>query len=219
MPTAVTRTYAPAPHPDSPLRSGHTSHSDSPMMSTRTSRPAARAESAAEPEPEKRRGMSIFAWLLLIAIAVGGTWFFLQIRPTSSSPDASQNASIGAAGAAVAAVDFNPKSLDPKTNAGMSLDLDSLPSALMVTVQMDGKTYWSGTAGDHDSSSGLYLPPGQHSLRVLVAAGGAQRASGSVDAVFQAGKTMTLTVKLWPENNGAFDPSSDVIVSLHRNLF
>lgn len=219
MPTAVTRTYAPAPHPDSPIRSGRASQSDSPVMSTRTSRLAARAEDSTESEPEKRRGLPLLAWLVLIAIAIGGTWFFLQIRPVASSSDASQSADIPASGAPLAAVDFNPRSLDSKTNAGFNLDLDSLPSALRVTVLLDGKTYWSGTAGDHDSASGLYLPPGQHSMRVLVAAGGAQRASGSVDALFQAGKTMTLTVKLWPENNGAFDPASDVIVSLHRNLF
>jgi serine/threonine protein kinase len=215
--TAATRSHPPAPHPDATLRPAHSSRSDGPMMSTRATRTGTRRE-VEEPEPAKRRGMSVLAWLVLIALAVGGSWFFLQLHPTASS-DANQSVDAPTAAASAAAVNFNPKSLDPKTNAGLRLDLSSLPSALMVTVQLDGNTYWTGTAGDHDSYSGLFLPPGQHSLRVLVAAGGAQRASGLVDAVFQADKTMTLTVKLWPENNGAFDPASDIIISLHRNLF
>ena len=216
--TASMRTYAPAAHPDSTLRPAHASRAEA-TLTPRTGRPG-QAEMPARQVAPKKRGMGLFAWLIFIAIAVGGTWLFLQMRPqqTASTSDAGQ--AVPAAGGVAAPVDFNPKTLDAKTNTRLSFDFDSLPSALTVTVLMDGKTYWSGTAGDHDSYSGLMAPPGPHSFRVVVSAGGAQKSSGSLSGNFSAGKHMTLTVKLWPApSNGSFDPSSDVIVSLERNFF
>ena len=175
---------------------------------------------AEEPAPRKKRGMGIFTWLIFIALAVGGTWVFLQIHVQQSSTAGVDTSQPSTGSASAGPVGFNPKTLDPATNTKLTLDLDSLPSAVVVTVQMDGKTYWTGTAGDHDSASGLMAPPGQHSWRVLVSAGGAQKASGDVGAVFEAGKKMTLEVKLWPTpSNGGFDPASDVVVSLHRSFF
>lgn len=213
------RTYTSAQHPDATLRPARVSPAEASMMSTRSGRISA-SRSSPEPAPAKKRGMGVFTWLILIALGVGGTWLFRQIHVQQAplpGVDVTQPAATG--GATTAAVDFNPKTLDPSTNAQLTLDLDALPSALQVTVQMDGKTYWSGTAGDHDSYSGLMAPPGRHTLRVVVSGGGAQKASGVLSGDFAAGKKMTLTVKLWPQNNGVFDPSSDVVVSLERNLF
>lgn len=209
---SASRTYIPTQHPDSTIRQPRV---DVPMTIRSGRRPAEEA-----PQPARKRGMGLFTWLIFIALAVGGTWVFLQIHVQQSSStgvDANQP-STGTASAGP--VGFNPKTLDPATNTKLALDLDALPSAVVVTLQMDGKTYWTGSAGDHDSASGLMVPPGQHSWRVLVSAGGAQKASGDVGAVFEAGKKMTLEVKLWPAPaNGGFDPASDVVVSLHRSFF
>lgn len=188
------------------------------MMSTRTSRAGASRQSV-EPAPAKKRGMPIFTWLIFIALAVGGTWVFLQIHVQQAPVGAGVDTTQPAPGVATAAVGFNPKTLDPNSNAKLSLDLDALPSALQVTVLMDGKTYWTGTAGDHDSYSGLMAPPGRHTLRVVVSGGGAQKASGDISGDFAAKKKLTLTVKLWPETSGTFDPSSDVVVTLQKDLF
>lgn len=164
--------------------------------------------------------MGLFAWLILIAVGVGGTWLFLQIHVQQAPPpgaDAAQAES--AVATAAAGVDFNPRTLDPGSNAHVAFDLGALPSALSVTVLMDGKTYWSGIAGDHDSYDGLMAPPGRHTLRVIVSGGGAQKASGNISGDFVAKKKMTLVVKLWPQSNGTFDPSSDVVISLERSMF
>lgn len=88
-------------------------------------------------------------------------------------------------------------------------------------MQLDGKVYWSGNAGDRDSASGLMVPPGPHVFRVLVGAGGAQRASGNLNGDFVAKKKLALKVKLWPEpaNGVTFDPASQVIISLQKSMF
>ena len=237
-PTAVSKTQsrpviaaasAPvlAPAPPTPVRSAPTppprparpSLVEPAMMSTRATH-GATIKHSAEPTPARRRGMGIFGWLTLIAVGVGGTWLLLQVHVQQTPPpgmDAAQ--SITAGGSPAAAVDFNPKTLDPNTNARLAFDLNALPAALSVTVQMDGKTYWSGIAGDHDSYAGLMAPPGRHTLRVVVSGGGTEKASGNIAGDFAAKKKMTLTVKLWPQNNGTFDPSSDVVISLERSLF
>ncbi len=216
-PMAAMRTYTHTQHPDSTMRPVCAAQLEGSMMSTRFPRPGV-SKSSAEPVAERKRGMGIFTWLIFIATAVGGTWLFLQMhvqQPPPPGVDVTQPAATGAA----APVDFNPKALDPNTNARLNLNLDALPSALQVTVQMDGKTYWSGIAGDHDSYNGLMAPPGPHTLRVVVSGGGAQKASGNISGDFMAKKRMTLTVKLWPQSSGVFDPSSDVVVSLERDLF
>jgi eukaryotic-like serine/threonine-protein kinase len=207
---------APTPLP----RTARASLPESSMMSTRATR-GATIKHSAEPTPARKRGgMGVFAWLTLIAVGVGGTWLFLQIHVQQAPlPGADPAESVITSGSAAAAVDFNPKTLDPSTNARLAFDLDALPSALSVTVQMDGKTYWSGIAGDHDSYHGLMVPPGRHTLRVVVSGGGTEKASGNIAGDFAARKKMTLTVKLWPQNNGTLDPSSDVVISLERSLF
>ncbi len=212
------RTYAPVQHPDSTIKPARSAQMESSMMSTRSGRVSV-SRPADEPAPAKKSGMSIFGWLIFIALGIGGTWLFLQIRVPQQTSTPGADVTQPAPGVVVGPVDFNPKTLDPNTSAKLNLDLDALPSALQVTVRMDGKTYWSGTAGDHDSSSGLMAPPGRHTLSVVVSGGGAQKASGDISGDFAAKKKMTLTVKLWPQANGTFDPSSDVVVTLQKDLF
>ena len=158
------RTHTPAQHPDATLRPARSSGVESTMMSSRTPR-AATLKQSAEPTPARKGGgMSVFAWIIFAAVAIGGTWLFLQMHVQQAPPPGTDAAQPIPTGAPAGSVDFNPKALDPATNARVAFDLDALPAALSVTVQMDGKTYWSGIAGDHDSYDGLMAPPGPHTL-------------------------------------------------------
>ncbi len=218
-PASPSRTHPPAPHPSATLRPVGPAGVEFTMSSTRSRRGTA-AKPSSEPTPARKRGgMGIFAWLILIAVGVGGSWLFLQMHVQQGPPGSETGQPVSAGAVAAGAVGFNPKTLDPAASAHLAFDLDALPSALSVTVLMDGKTYWSGIAGDHDSYDGLRAPPGRHTLRVIVSGGGRQKSSGNLSGDFVAKKKMTLTVKLWPQSNGTFDPSSDVVMSLEKSLF
>lgn len=222
MATAYTRAVAPAPHPDSGLLPTQAPRFDSPLPGT--GRPAHAHLNAGNGRrgPAKNGGLSPVFWIVLVAIAVGGYWFFthMHVQQASATPADDMVSTDAPNLKSAAKVDFNPGALDPKTSGKLSLDLGSLPAALGVTVLLDDKVLWSGQAGDTDSyGGGLLLPQGHHSLRVVVSAGGVQRGSGEVSAYFDQGEHMTMGVKLWPESRSAFDPSSEVIVSLEKNLF
>lgn len=121
-----------------------------------------------------------------------------------------------------AAVAFNPKSLDPKQNARLRLDLSHLSPGVSFTIQMNGKTYLQGAAGNKADYDNLYLPPGVHELVVVVSSGGVQRTSNTVSAEFIAKKRMTLKVELRPAPKGAaqaLDPSAQVIATLKMDRF
>lgn len=127
-----------------------------------------------------------------------------------------------AAAPAPAVVNFNPKTLDAATNTHLKLSLDGLSSPLTVTVQMDGKLYWSGTVGDKKSYQGLLVPPGKHQFRVLVKGQRGAKASNTVSGDFAARKHMTLSVKLRPEitdNSAVLDPAAQVSAALKKDLF
>ena len=161
--------------------------------------------------------------LVFIAIAIGGTWVFMhtRVKTTEQQPEGGAviSSSSDTGDQALEKVYFDPKALDSKTSTALSLDLDSLPPAVVVTVLFDGKVLWSGQSGDKRSYEGLRVPTGYHVLRVQAGAGGRQKSSGDINGQFDEGKRMTLGVKLWPESNGAFDPSASVIISMERNLF
>ena len=207
-------------------------HPDSGMLPTRT--PVTESTMPGRPTPataiarkEKAKGgFSPIFLLLFLAIAAGGTWVFMHTRVQTSEnqPDVGAVSAVSSANGDASAqplekVDFDPRALDPKNSTALSLDFESLPPALGVTVVFDGKIYWTGTASEKDKTQGLRVPAGRHSLRVLVGPGDVKKSSGEMPADFGPGKGMTMGVKLWPESHGAFDPSSQVIVSLQRDLF
>ena len=113
--------------------------------------------------------------------------------------------------------------LDPATSSRLKLSLDGFSALLTVTVQMDGKTLWSGTAGnDQKISQGLQVTPGHHELRVTVKGQGGTKSSNTVNGDFAAKKRMTLSAKLRPQAVGgsaALDPSAQVTASLKKDLF
>jgi hypothetical protein len=119
-------------------------------------------------------------------------------------------------------VTFNPKTLDPKQNARLKIDLSHFPNALAFTVEMNGKLYCKGIAGSKADYDGLYVPPGVHQFRVTVGGGSVQKASNTVSAKFIAKKHLTLKVELRPQpggSSGALAPTTQVLATLKTDLF
>ncbi len=138
------------------------------------------------------------------------------------APAPARPTAAAASAPAAAAVTFNPKTLDAATNTHLKLNLDGFSSPLTVTVQMDGKVYWSGTAGDKKGYQGLLVPPGKHQFRVLVKGQHVVKTSNTVSGDFAAKKHMTLSVKLRPEitdDSAVFDASAQVSATLKKDLF
>jgi serine/threonine-protein kinase len=117
---------------------------------------------------------------------------------------------------------FTPKPMDPATNSHLKLNLDGFSAPLVLTLQMDGKPYWSGSAGDKKSYQLLLVPPGEHQFKVVVKGQGAPKISNAVNGDFAAKKRMTLSVKLRPQATGGssvLDPATQVSAGLKRDIF
>jgi len=123
------------------------------------------------------------------------------------------------------AVAFNPKTLDPKQNARLRLELDNFPPAQALTIEMDKKIYFKGAAGDKSGFDNLYVPPGVHEFRVIARAGGVQKASNTVGAEFKANKRMTLKAELRLPDKGssasspALNPAAQIVATLRADRF
>jgi serine/threonine-protein kinase len=123
------------------------------------------------------------------------------------------------------AVEFDPKTLDPKQNARMKLELDHFPPDLAFTVEMDGKIYFKGATGDKAALENLFVPPGVHEFRFIARAGGVQKASNIASAEFKANKRMTLKAELRLPSKGssasstALDPDAQIVATLRANNF
>lgn len=140
-----------------------------------------------------------------------------QPAPTVSAP-----APVPTVSKAAAAVDFNPKMLDPKQNTRLKLDLSKVPVAFPFTVQLDGKIYYRGTAGNKQDFDTLYAPPGVHELRITVGTGSRAKTSNTVSGDFAAKKRMSLKVELRPAPTGsaaALDSAMQVVASLKQDRF
>ncbi len=124
-----------------------------------------------------------------------------------------------------AAVAFDPKKLDPKQNTRLKFDFENFPPSYTFTVDMDGKTYFKGSAANPSDYNNLFVPPGVHEFRVSVSSGGVQKASNIASADFIAGKRMTLKVEHRPQTNGTtpalpvLDAASQVVATLKKDRF
>jgi len=119
-----------------------------------------------------------------------------------------------------AAVDFNPRTLDPKQNTRLKLDLSRMPAALPFQVLMDGKVLCKGLAGNKPDFDTLFAPPGAHKLRVTVGAGAGAKTSNIVSGDFAARKRMSLKVELKPAPAGSattLDANTQVIATLKQD--
>jgi serine/threonine-protein kinase len=122
-------------------------------------------------------------------------------------------------------VAFDPKTLDPRQNTRLKLELDHFPAGMAFTIAMNGKTYFKGSAGNKAEYENLLVPPGVHEFRVTVRGGGVQKASNIVSAEFLANKRMVLKVEFRPPVNGssgaspALDPAARIVASLKAERF
>jgi len=97
----------------------------------------------------------------------------------------------------LAALDFNPKTLDPKSNAKLKIEADQMPAYLDFAVEMDGKLYLRRSAeGSKALFDDLYVPPGLHEFRVTSASGSVRKSSNTVSMEFKAKKRQNLKIEL-----------------------
>jgi serine/threonine-protein kinase len=122
------------------------------------------------------------------------------------------------------ALGFDPKKIDPKDNARLRFDLGRVPPAVNFKVDMDGKPFYKGTAGNRADYDSLFVPPGQHQFRVEISAGSVEKSSNTVSFQFVAKKHSTLRVELKPQANASvagvpvLDPATQVIVTLKADF-
>ena len=106
----------------------------------------------------------------------------------------------------------------------MKFDLSHIPPSLNFTVEMDGKTFFKGSAANKADYDNLYVPPGLHQFRVEVSAGGVQKLSNAASFQFVAKKHMTLKVELKPQPNATaagspvLDPATQVVATLKADF-
>lgn len=91
---------------------------------------------------------------------------------------------------------FNPKSLDPKTNAKLRVDLKRVPDGLPFTIEMNSKPYLHTVSGDKGSLENLFVPPGVQEFSVVYQSAGQQKSSNIVSDEFKAKKRHTLHIEL-----------------------
>jgi serine/threonine-protein kinase len=187
--------------------------------------------------PRKLGALLLAAVAFLVAIAVGG-WYLLHRHQPMLAPApvaAPETASTTAGNATTApapapaprsqtpSVAFDPKTLDPKQNARLKLELDHFPPGLAFTIVMNGKTYFKGSAGNKAEYENLFVPPGVHEFRVTVR--GLQKPSNIVSAEFLANKRMTLKIEFRPPgdrssgSSRALDPAAQIVASLKADRF
>jgi len=150
-------------------------------------------------------------------------------KSPAASPAAAPAASPAASPAANAQqpppVSFNPKSLDPRQNTRLKIELEHFPYDLAYSVTMNGKSFFKGTTGNSRDSENLFVPPGVHEFRVTVFAGRLQKTSNTVSAEFLANKHMTLKVELRPPASSftaaskALGPDAQIVASLKTERF
>jgi serine/threonine-protein kinase len=148
-------------------------------------------------------------------------------KPSAAVPKEQPQPSAPAAGPApvvtsrsLAAVGFDPKTLDAKQNTRLKLDLGKLPAAFPFQLQMDGKLYFKGTVGNKSEFDTLFAPPGVHELRITLGTGSDAKTSNTVSADFVAKKRMSFKVELRHAPAGAattLDPATQIIATLKQD--
>ena len=97
---------------------------------------------------------------------------------------------------ALAAAAFDPRKLDPNTNAKLKIELAKFPNGLQFTVEMNKQPYLRFVTGDGASLDDLFVPPGVQQLRVVLMSGGQEWDSNIVSGEFKAKKRKTLKIQL-----------------------
>jgi hypothetical protein len=68
----------------------------------------------------------------------------------------------------MAPVAFNPKTLDPKQNTRLKLDVSHMPAGMAFEIEMNGRLLLKSAAGNKADYDTLVVPPGVHEFRVIV---------------------------------------------------
>jgi hypothetical protein len=119
-------------------------------------------------------------------------------------------------------VDFDPKQLDPNTNAKLKIEADHFPANVAFTVEMGGKVYFErGGNNNQQLFDDLYVPPGVTEFRVIAGEGANRKTSNIASAEFKPKKKKTLRLELRTQGqkNGSAVPSgvyadSQIVVTL-----
>ena len=193
LPTIEKPATAPEPPPTVPALSPETTpeSAKTAAASTTPEAPMAKksqlppASSKASPAPSTKKNDS-----KLEAKNAGPT-------PKASPAAPTAKASVASAAALPAAVDFDPKTLDPKQNAKLRIDSKHMPAGVDFSVEMNGKLYLHKTSAGRDAPDDeLFVPPGVQEFRVTARSGGVQKSSNTVSAEFKAKKKLTLKIEL-----------------------
>jgi len=195
-----------------------------PQASTTSLPPAAEY-----PGLRKRHWWLFAALLILVAVAVAGTTFFLTVHqrpqrqmpldsaavppPMPAMPSSNTPPMQGGAGGAPTEL----TSQDPGKNTHLGLDLSNVPPFLRVALEMDGKIYWAGSPRNQPSYERLLVPPGKHQFRVVVSGSGEPKFSNLVKAASDPSMRLTLAVDLRPRpvaNAVTLDPATRVIATI-----
>jgi len=95
------------------------------------------------------------------------------------------------------AVDFDPKTLDPKVSGRLKLDWKHMPAGVEFTVEMNGKRYYRRTgAGGSAMDGDMLVPAGVQEFRVTASSGAVKKISNTVSGEFKAKKRLTLRVEV-----------------------
>lgn len=119
-------------------------------------------------------------------------------------------------------VEFDPKQLDPNTNAKLKIEAEHFPANVAFTVEMGGKVYFErGGNNNQQLFEDLYVPPGVTEFRVIAGEGANRKTSNIVSTEFKAKKKKTLRIELRTQGqkNGSAVPSgvytdSQIVVTL-----
>jgi eukaryotic-like serine/threonine-protein kinase len=118
--------------------------------------------------------------------------------------------------AAAAAPALDPRTLDPKANARLKIELNHFPAGVAFTIELNHKPYLNANSGDKSSFDNVYVPPGVQELRVVLKAGGQRKVSNIVSDEFKAKKHKTLKIQLQGDtgSKGLPGPDAQVVAAL-----
>jgi class 3 adenylate cyclase len=114
---------------------------------------------------------------------------------------------------------FDPKSLDPKGNAKLSIDAEQMPIGLDFTVEMNGKIYFRRRAeGNRTKYENFYVPPGVQQFKVTARSADMQKDSNIVSTEFKAKKRKTLKVELRSQGQSEDKGMPQGLYRTHRSF-
>ncbi len=202
-----------------------------PRVTTSAPAPAAKTTGSikisakAEEAPPKKRGFTILIWIVIAVGAVFTIRYVLQDRVQQSLEDAATGAQSHATtpssgptlGASTATTEYNPHGLDPSRSGRLRFELNGIPSTVTISLDIDGRPYWSGTPDSQHSYSGFVIPAGHHQLRVTATAGTGTVTSNSVSADLTPGRRMVLSTDVRPQpapGAGSLDHGARISLSV-----